>query len=79
MKAILRVGDRELMLNVTAAAKIIELCEGGEVYATEWHRGEGENKSFYTHHVYPIDETSPVTLRFVTDEFINVCRLAGKP
>jgi hypothetical protein len=67
-----------LVLDAAKATKIIELCEGALVFENKWHPGKDGGASVYTKHVYMADEYD-MTMQFVTDDFVEMCKLAGKP
>jgi len=79
MKAIVNVNGREIIVSVETAAKIVDLCEGAEQHRSDWHPTKDGVPSFYTYHVFPITADEGFTIKVVTEDYVNMCRAAGKP
>ena len=80
MKALLRVGHTEYVLELSKAVQILELLEGALVYEACWHSGNDkyDGKSYHTYHVYENEEVKS-HLETLPDSYVNMLRLAGKP
>jgi len=80
MKAIIRVGYSDYVLDTDKAVAIIESLEGAEVYESKYHAKTAEDDSYYTYHVYnQHEEFIDRKLTLITDEQYNMYKLAGKP
>lgn len=78
-KVVIRIGHRELVVTPAAALAVIEAVASAEIYEAKWHRGEGAESSYYTHHIYPQAFTDKMSLEVITDEMYRMAKMAGVP
>lgn len=78
-KVVIRVGHRELVVTPAAALAVIDAVASAEIYESKWHRGEGAEGSYYTHHIYPQSFTDKMSLEVLTDELYRMAKMAGAP
>ena len=79
-KAIITMGYRSIVMDVDEAVKVVELLAKGEMYEEKYHSAVGETPSYYTHHIYAMDNMrSVVDFRLISDEEYRMYSLAGKP
>ena len=80
MKAIVKLGYKDYVLNVEDAVKIMELLENAERYETQYHRGAEESEtgeSYNSHHIYDEIEDDRA-LQLMSDKTYRIAKLAGK-
>ncbi len=74
-KAIVRFnGYTDYVLDLKDAVAVAEIISKAEVYEHKYRSGQ-EN----THHIYCNHEKEFGTLRIISHDFYNMCKLAGKP
>jgi hypothetical protein len=78
MKAMIQIGYKTYVLAPEKAVALAGIISGAEIYTTKWHKDFKEGEQ-YTHHIYSPDANEKVNIEFVTDEYVAMCRLAGKP
>lgn len=78
MKAIIRHGYRDYILDSYKAIAILNLLEGAEIYEHVYHPKEGDKDSYYTYHIYP-NEDRDAHLSLMPEEVYRMYKLAGKP
>jgi hypothetical protein len=80
MKFLLEVNDRKYVVDSDTLTSIYSSLKGLEGYCRKWNRGEGNEESFYSHHVYThAPEEDLERLEVLPDEVYAVAKLAGKP
>lgn len=79
MKAIVKLGYKDYVLNVEDAVKIMELLENAERYETQYHRAEESEtgESYNSHHIYDEIEDDRA-LQLLSDKTYRIAKLAGK-
>jgi len=78
MKAILRAGYTDYVLDTDKAVAILELLEGAEIYESKYHAKTDKSESYSTYHIYK-DSEREFSLNIITDEKYKMYKLAGKP
>ncbi len=75
-KAIVSINYVDYVLDLKDAVAITELLSNAEVYEEKYRTGMDN-----THHVYPNSNAKGAitSLKIVSTEFYNMCKLAGKP
>ena len=75
-KAVLTLGGYlSFVMDVKAAAQLMEALGGAEKYETKYRKAE---EGGTTIHIYPPD-TDTVTLKLLNDDLYRMAKLAGKP
>ena len=79
MKAIIKLGYKDYVLNVEDAVKIMELLENAERYETQYYRAEESEtgESYHSHHIYDEIEDDRA-LQLLSDKTYRIAKLAGK-
>jgi hypothetical protein len=75
-KALITLGYKEYVVDVDTAIKLAEILCGGEVHETKWRRDEDGGS---TTHVYRSPKQDKINVIIVSDDYINLARLAGEP
>lgn len=78
MKAVMKIGYNEYVLDTDKAVAILNLLEGAQIYEQKYHPSKDGEGSFYTHHIYD-DEKTETHLQLMKDEAYRMYKLAGKP
>lgn len=80
MKFLLDVNDKKYVVDDDTLTSIFSLLDGLEGYSRKWNRGEGNEESFYSHHVYVADITEDLQrVEVLPNNLYAVAKLAGKP
>jgi hypothetical protein len=79
MKAVIRIGYKEYVLDADKAVRIMEMLENAERYESKWHSKSESRESYNTYHVYQDTTDDRVSMELITDNFYAMCKLAGKP
>lgn len=74
-KAIIRMGSyTDYVVDLKDAVTVAEILSRAEVYEHKFRTGADN-----THHIYSNHEKEIGQLRLISQEFYNMCKLAGKP
>jgi len=75
-KAVMTIGGYvHFVMDVKAAAQVMEVLGGAEKYETKYRKAE---EGGTTQHIYPAD-IEAVTLKLISDDLYRMAKLAGKP
>jgi len=79
MKMIIHVGGKKYIVTTEEVETIMDIITKSECYTEEWHSAEGEQPSYYTHHVWWDGEARERHLTFLSEATYQACKLVGKP
>lgn len=74
MKAILQLSNGKYVMPLEDATAIASILARSESYQAKYRSG-GSN----THHIYANESETLVEIRVISEDFYNLCKLAGAP
>lgn len=78
-KVVIDMGYKSYVMDTEQGIALLNALSNCEVYQEKYHSAEGDQPSFHTHHIYPLDTGSGITMRLLGNEAYNMYKLAGKP
>ena len=78
-KLIVNLGYRQIVLDADKAIALLDLLDGAERYEAKYHSAVNSTPAFNTHHIYPVDPDTGITLTMLSTESYNMYKLAGRP
>ncbi len=76
-KMIVEISHTGYVLDSKDAIQLVELIAKAELYREKW---QAKEQGGTTYHIFPQDrEASRLSLKFLTDNEVEIMRLAGKP
>lgn len=74
MKAVVKVGWKDYVMDADKAITLLGMLEGAEVFESKWVDKDN------TYYIYPQEnETSLREIRLIPDQLYKMAKLAGKP
>jgi hypothetical protein len=76
-KMIVEISHTGYVLDSKDAIQLVELIAKAELYREKW---QAKEQGGTTYHIFPQDrDASRLSLKFLTDNEVEIMRLAGKP
>lgn len=78
-KVVLSMGYKSFVMDSKDGIALMDSLAKAEVYEEKYHSSVGDQPSYHTYHVYPIDTNSSINMKLLGDEAYKMYKLAGKP
>lgn len=78
-KVVVAMGYKSFILDSKDGIALMDVLAKAEVYEESYHGAVEGQPSYHTYHVYPLDTSSSVTMRLVSDDAYKMYKMAGKP
>jgi len=79
-KVVIEMGYRSFVMDAEQGLKVLEALSSCEIYESKYHSSVGDQPSYNTQHIYPMDSSSAsLSLKLISNEAYAMYKLAGKP
>lgn len=78
-KVVIDMGYKSYVMDAEQGIAVLTALSDCEVYQEKYHASTDGQPSFNTHHIYPLDSTSGIQMRLISNDAYKMYKLAGKP